>query len=44
MKPLPVSLSIASAIKLEDGGCVLYGQERWGQEGIFLDTKKLLNL
>lgn len=30
---IPVSLSIALAIKLEDGGPVLYGQERWGRNG-----------
>jgi len=30
---LPVSLFIALAIKLEDGGSILYGQERWGRNG-----------
>jgi lipopolysaccharide/colanic/teichoic acid biosynthesis glycosyltransferase len=31
---LPVSLPIALAIKLEDGGPILYRQERWGRRGI----------
>ena len=30
---LPVSLPIALAIKLEDGGPILYRQERWGRNG-----------
>ena len=30
---LPVSLPIALAIKLEDGGPVFYRQERWGRGG-----------
>ena len=30
---LPVSLPIALAIKLEDGGPVFYRQERWGRNG-----------
>ena len=30
---LPVSSLIALAIKLEDGGPILYGQERWGRNG-----------
>jgi len=30
---LPVSLLIAMAIKLEDGGAVFYRQERWGRKG-----------
>ncbi len=30
---LPVSLPIALAIKMEDGGSILYGQERWGRNG-----------
>jgi len=30
---MPVSLLIALAIKLEDGGSILYGQERWGRNG-----------
>jgi lipopolysaccharide/colanic/teichoic acid biosynthesis glycosyltransferase len=28
---LPVSVFIALAIKMEDGGSILYGQERWGR-------------
>ena len=31
---IPVSLPIALAIKLEDGGPLLYRQERWGRNGI----------
>jgi lipopolysaccharide/colanic/teichoic acid biosynthesis glycosyltransferase len=30
---LPVSLPIAVAIKMEDGGPIFYRQERWGQGG-----------
>ncbi|MBW2342305.1 MAG: sugar transferase [Deltaproteobacteria bacterium] len=30
---MPVSLLIALAIKLEDGGSILYRQERWGRGG-----------
>jgi len=30
---MPVSLPIAFAIKMEDGGPVFYGQERWGRNG-----------
>ena len=30
---LPVSLPIALAIKMEDGGPILYRQERWGRNG-----------
>jgi len=30
---LPVSLPIALAIKLEDGGPIFYRQERWGRGG-----------
>ena len=30
---LPVSLPIALAIKMEDGGSILYRQERWGRNG-----------
>ena len=30
---LPVSLPIALAIKLEDGGPIFYRQERWGRDG-----------
>lgn len=30
---LPVSLVLAAAIKLEDGGSIFYGQERVGQHG-----------
>ncbi len=30
---LPVSLPIALAIKMKDGGPILYGQERWGRNG-----------
>ena len=31
---LPVSLAIALAIKLEDGGPIFHRQERWGRNGI----------
>jgi lipopolysaccharide/colanic/teichoic acid biosynthesis glycosyltransferase len=31
---LPVSIPIALAIKMEDGGPVFYRQERWGRNGI----------
>ena len=37
---LPVSLPLALAIKVEDGGPIFYRQERWGQKGIFLNTDK----
>jgi lipopolysaccharide/colanic/teichoic acid biosynthesis glycosyltransferase len=30
---LPVSVLIALAIKMEDGGSILYRQERWGRNG-----------
>ena len=30
---LPVSLPIALAIKIEDGGPIFYRQERWGRNG-----------
>jgi len=30
---LPVSVLIALAIKLEDGGLILYRQQRWGRKG-----------
>jgi len=30
---LPVSLPLALAIKLEDGGPIFYRQERWGRNG-----------
>jgi lipopolysaccharide/colanic/teichoic acid biosynthesis glycosyltransferase len=30
---LPVSLPIAIAIKMEDGGTIFYRQERWGRNG-----------
>jgi lipopolysaccharide/colanic/teichoic acid biosynthesis glycosyltransferase len=33
MLSLPVSIPIALAIKLEDGGPVFYRQERWGRNG-----------
>ena len=31
---LPVTVAIALAIKLEDGGSIFYRQERWGRNGI----------
>lgn len=37
---LPVSLPIALAIKIEDGGPIFYRQERWGQKGVFLNNDK----
>jgi len=37
---LPVSVLIALAIKLEDGGSILYRQERWGRDGSHLRAYK----
>jgi len=37
---LPVSVLIALAIKMEDGGSILYGQERWGRNGCHFKAYK----